>query len=106
MLHAYTTIIKQEGIARGLYGGITPAMLGSGNINVLTLEFPCVKTIHYYDKIIFFLVPATTIYFGTYEFVKRNIIGIGIPNTVVHLIAGEKITVKFFKFFYLQFYCQ
>ena len=54
MLHAYTTIIKQEGIARGLYGGITPAMLGSGNINVLTLEFPCVETIQYYDKINFF----------------------------------------------------
>jgi len=31
MLHAYTTIIKQEGIIRGLYGGIAPAMLGSGN---------------------------------------------------------------------------
>ncbi|RIA98443.1 mitochondrial carrier domain-containing protein [Glomus cerebriforme] len=65
MLHAYTTIFKQEGLTRGLYGGVAPAMLGS--------------------------VPATTIYFGTYEFVKRNMIGfgIGVPDTVVHLIAGS-----------------
>ncbi|CAB4391943.1 uncharacterized protein OCT59_008856 [Rhizophagus irregularis] len=65
MLHAYITIVKQEGIAHGLYGGIAPAMLGS--------------------------IPATTIYFGTYEFVKRKMIGlkIGIPDTVVHLTAGS-----------------
>jgi hypothetical protein len=30
MLHAYITIFKQEGVAHGLYGGIAPAMLGSG----------------------------------------------------------------------------
>ncbi|CAG8472743.1 14273_t:CDS:2 [Funneliformis mosseae] len=65
MMHAYTTIVKQEGIMRGLYGGVVPAMLGS--------------------------VPATTIYFGTYEFVKRNIIGLktGVPDTVAHLAAGS-----------------
>ncbi|GES79797.1 mitochondrial carrier [Rhizophagus clarus] len=65
MLHTYATIFKQEGIAHGLYGGIAPAMLGS--------------------------VPATIIYFGTYEFVKRKMIGlrIGIPEPVVHLTAGS-----------------
>lgn len=48
-----------------------------------------------------FLVPATTIYFGTYEFVKRKMIGlrIGIPDTIVHLAAGGKTTVHFLIFY-------
>nr|CAG8552099.1 5557_t:CDS:10 [Entrophospora candida] len=62
MLHAYVTILKQEGIMRGLYGGVLPAISGS--------------------------VPATTIYFGTYEFFKRNLTGIGIPDTISHLSSG------------------
>ncbi|CAG8682596.1 5691_t:CDS:2, partial [Acaulospora morrowiae] len=64
MWNAYTTIWKQEGLIRGLYGGVTPAILGS--------------------------VPATTIYFGTYEFIKRKIKSIGITDTVAHLTAGKE----------------
>jgi hypothetical protein len=30
MLDAYITIFKQEGVLRGLYGGVLPAILGSG----------------------------------------------------------------------------
>ncbi|CAG8443706.1 947_t:CDS:2 [Cetraspora pellucida] len=63
MLHAYITIFKQEGVTRGLYSGITPAIMGS--------------------------VPATTIYFGTYELTKRKLTAIGIPDTVAHLTAGS-----------------
>lgn len=37
MLHAYITIVKQEGIAHGLYGGIAPAMLGSSNLHILKI---------------------------------------------------------------------
>jgi hypothetical protein len=31
MVQAYKLIYKEEGLVRGLYSGITPAMLGSGN---------------------------------------------------------------------------
>jgi hypothetical protein len=30
MVQTYRTILKEEGVVRGLYAGITPAMLGSG----------------------------------------------------------------------------
>lgn len=29
MFHAYGTILREEGVARGLYSGVTPAMSGS-----------------------------------------------------------------------------
>lgn len=29
MMQAYHTIFKQEGVLRGLYAGVTPAMIGS-----------------------------------------------------------------------------
>lgn len=29
MIQAYKTILKQEGVMRGLYAGVTPAMIGS-----------------------------------------------------------------------------
>ena len=56
-------------------------------------------------KINFFLVPATTIYFGTYEFVKRNIVRLDVvPDTVAHLVAGKKMVVKLDGFdFHLHF---
>jgi hypothetical protein len=31
MFQAYTTIFKQEGVMRGLYAGVSPAMIGSSN---------------------------------------------------------------------------
>lgn len=33
MIQSYRTILKEEGIVRGLYAGVTPAMLGSGKAN-------------------------------------------------------------------------
>lgn len=30
MIQSYKLILKEEGVLRGLYSGITPAMLGSG----------------------------------------------------------------------------
>lgn len=29
MFHAYSTILREEGVTRGLYGGVAPAMSGS-----------------------------------------------------------------------------
>ncbi|ODQ54462.1 mitochondrial carrier [Saitoella complicata NRRL Y-17804] len=58
---AYRTIYRQEGL-RGLYGGITPAIMGS--------------------------VPGTVMFFGTYEYSKRNLIEAGMPDTLAHLSAG------------------
>ncbi|RUS13260.1 mitochondrial carrier domain-containing protein [Endogone sp. FLAS-F59071] len=65
MMQAFRTILREEGISRGLYSGITPAISGS--------------------------IPATTLYFGTYEFTKRNLITkeVGCPDTIAHLIAGS-----------------
>ncbi|KAK9761363.1 hypothetical protein K7432_013789, partial [Basidiobolus ranarum] len=63
MIQAYRTILREEGVLRGLYGGVAPAMGGS--------------------------IPGTMIYFATYEFVKRTGISYGIPDTVVHLAAGS-----------------
>src|SRR5947199_6312074 len=48
---AYSTIFREEGFRRGLYGGVTPAFLGS--------------------------LPGTVIFFGTYEFSKRHLIAAG-----------------------------
>ncbi|KAG2234845.1 mitochondrial carrier domain-containing protein [Thamnidium elegans] len=63
MVQAYKLIYKEEGIVRGLYSGITPAMLGS--------------------------VPGTALYFGIYEFTKRNLTANSIPDVVAHLAAGS-----------------
>ncbi|EMG48462.1 hypothetical protein G210_0968 [Candida maltosa Xu316] len=48
MVPAYSTILKEEGFFRGLYGGYTPAALGS--------------------------FPSTAAFFGTYEYTKRLMI--------------------------------
>lgn len=59
---SYYTIFRQEGIRRGLYGGWFPALLGS--------------------------FPGTVLFFGTYEFTKRNLIDRGMQANLAYLTAG------------------
>ncbi|KAI9300948.1 mitochondrial carrier domain-containing protein [Cunninghamella echinulata] len=63
MVQSYRLILKEEGILRGLYAGITPAMLGS--------------------------IPGTLIYFSIYEFTKRNLGDNSVPEVIAHLTAGS-----------------
>ncbi|KAF7726814.1 hypothetical protein EC973_008415 [Apophysomyces ossiformis] len=63
MVQAYRLILKDEGVLRGLYAGVTPAMLGS--------------------------VPGTALYFAIYEFTKRNLTSNGVPGVIAHLTAGS-----------------
>jgi hypothetical protein len=37
----------------------------------------------------FFIVPGTALYFGIYEFTKRNLTANSIPEVVAHLTAGS-----------------
>ncbi|EGW30725.1 uncharacterized protein SPAPADRAFT_62583, partial [Spathaspora passalidarum NRRL Y-27907] len=63
MIPAYRTILKEEGFFRGLYGGYTPAILGS--------------------------LPSTAAFFGTYEYTKRQMIHtLHMNETVSYFIAG------------------
>lgn len=62
MASSYSTIFRQEGIRRGLYGGWVPALLGS--------------------------FPGTIIFFGTYEYSKRNMIDYGITPQFAYLTSG------------------
>lgn len=63
MVPAYITIFRQEGFFRGLYGGYTPAILGS--------------------------FPSTATFFGTYEYSKRFMINnLHMNDTVSYFIAG------------------
>jgi hypothetical protein len=62
MTSSYATIYRQEGFFRGLYGGVTPALLGS--------------------------FPGTVIFFGTYEFTKRWMLDAGINPNVAYLSGG------------------
>ncbi|KAL3462329.1 mitochondrial carrier domain-containing protein [Aspergillus heterothallicus] len=62
MTSSYATIYRQEGILRGLYGGVTPALLGS--------------------------FPGTLIFFGVYEFTKRKMLDAGINANVAYLSGG------------------
>lgn len=59
---AYLTILREEGLFRGLYSGVTPAFLGS--------------------------FPGTIIFFGTYEFSKRTLLDSGVNPTLSYLTAG------------------
>ncbi|KAF9952086.1 hypothetical protein BGZ72_006544 [Mortierella alpina] len=63
MFHAYSTILREEGVTRGLYGGVAPAMSGS--------------------------LPQTTLYFGAYEYTKRTLTAAGCPDTIAHLAGGS-----------------
>ncbi|CAG8378980.1 unnamed protein product [Penicillium salamii] len=62
MGQSYATIYRQEGLFRGLYGGVTPALLGS--------------------------FPGTVIFFGCYEYTKRLMIDSGINPSVAYLSGG------------------
>ncbi|CAK7902889.1 mitochondrial magnesium exporter 1 [[Candida] anglica] len=63
MVSAYLTILKEEGLFRGLYGGYTPAILGS--------------------------FPSTAAFFGTYEYTKRKLIGeYHMNETAAYFVAG------------------
>lgn len=63
MVPAYLTILKEEGLFRGLYGGYSPAILGS--------------------------FPSTAAFFGTYEYTKRKLIGdYHVNETAAYFIGG------------------
>ncbi|KAL8809723.1 MAG: hypothetical protein Q9223_007884 [Gallowayella weberi] len=59
---SYLKIFRQEGIRRGLYSGVTPALLGS--------------------------FPGTLIFFGCYEYSKRHLIDAGINHSLAYLTSG------------------
>ncbi|KAI7900283.1 mitochondrial carrier domain-containing protein [Cokeromyces recurvatus] len=63
MVQAYKLLWKQEGIMRGLYAGVTPAMIGS--------------------------IPGTTLYFAIYELTKRTLNDLNVPEVASHLTAGS-----------------
>ena len=62
MSSSYSTILRQEGVRRGLYGGVLPALLGS--------------------------FPGTIIFFGTYEYSKRHMIDYGVTPQFAYLTSG------------------
>src|SRR6266576_6576531 len=59
----YYTIWRQEGIKRGLYGGVAPAFVGSFS--------------------------GTVIFFGTYEWSKRKLIDSGVAPSISYFTAGK-----------------
>ncbi|KAJ4300405.1 hypothetical protein N0V88_003079 [Collariella sp. IMI 366227] len=59
---SYLKIFRQEGIRRGLYGGWIPALAGS--------------------------FPATCLFFGSYEWSKRQMLDSGVQPHVAYLLAG------------------
>ena len=62
MSNTYLTILRQEGVARGLYGGVLPAFLGSFG--------------------------GTVMFFGCYEWSKRWMIDAGVTPSLAYLAAG------------------
>ncbi|EEH22993.2 hypothetical protein PABG_05204 [Paracoccidioides brasiliensis Pb03] len=62
MSSSYVTILRQEGIRRGLYSGVVPALLGS--------------------------FPGTVIFFGVYEWSKRNMLDAGVNPSLSYLASG------------------
>ncbi|KAF7595241.1 hypothetical protein BBP40_006741 [Aspergillus hancockii] len=62
MTSSYATIYRQEGLLRGLYGGAVPAFFGS--------------------------FPGTLMFFGVYEFTKRQMIDSGINPNLAYLSGG------------------
>ena len=68
MTSSFSTIFRQEGFFRGLYGGVTPAFWGS--------------------------FPGTVAFFGVYEFTKRRIIDAGINQNLAYLTGGKLIFIS------------
>lgn len=66
---SYFTILRQEGIGRGLYSGWLPALVGS--------------------------LPGTVIFFGTYEFSKRHLLDYGIQPHLAYLASGKALSTHF-----------
>jgi hypothetical protein len=62
MGNTYWTIWRQEGLMRGLYGGVTPAFIGS--------------------------VAGTMIFFGCYESSKRTMIDYGVTPSIAYFVSG------------------
>ena len=62
LANTYNTIWRQEGLIRGLYGGVAPAAVGSFG--------------------------GTCIFFGSYEWSKRQMIDRGMAPSVAYLAAG------------------
>lgn len=60
--NTYWTIFRQEGIVRGLYGGVLPAALGSFG--------------------------GTSLFFGSYEWSKRLMVDNGMAPSLAYLAAG------------------
>ncbi|EKG14069.1 Mitochondrial substrate/solute carrier [Macrophomina phaseolina MS6] len=58
----YRTIFRQEGLLRGLYGGVVPAFLGSFS--------------------------GTVIFFGTYEWTKRTMVDAGVAPPIAYFTGG------------------
>ena len=59
---SYATIYRQEGFFRGLYSGVTPAFWGS--------------------------FPGTVIFFGVYEFTKRQMLDRGVNPSIAYFSGG------------------
>jgi len=59
---SYWTILRQEGVPKGLYGGGLPAFLGS--------------------------FTGTLVFFGAYEFTKRSMLDMGVNPSITYLTAG------------------
>jgi hypothetical protein len=66
MGNTYYTIWRQEGIRKGLYGGVQPAFLGSFS--------------------------GTVLFFGAYEYSKRWMIDHGIAPSISYFTAGMLAT--------------
>lgn len=62
MSSTYSTIFRQEGVVRGLYSGVTPALMGS--------------------------FPGTVIFFGMYEWSKRRMLDQGVMPSIAYFAAG------------------
>lgn len=62
MGNSYYTILRQEGVRRGLYGGVAPAFLGSFG--------------------------GTVIFFGCYEWSKRFMVDHGVTPAVAYFASG------------------